>query len=268
MFVLCINTPSEAFFKMLVDPKNEEYIGVLCSKIVEQVYRLLSVATGQSREAYGFFGYVIKYLSENKYNSLDEVFTSTGKVFSLKLQIKKVEKVILFNLLTHIFFEEYIPQVIKVYRNKEIVLHNLNPKIENKQTHSIINTSDVNRIFGWSIYKERKQVMKLIKKASMNHNHDMKLSLLDNMIVCMKDICLDVNYIKIYVPSDYLIRNRGNLTYICPKYVFHFAQILTIITTATKVNTENTTFEKPDKDVTKENYSKVQITKIIIMFRN
>ena len=148
--------------------------------------------------------------------------------------------------------EEYIPQVIKVYRNKEIVLHNRNSKNENKQTHSIINTSDVNRIFGWSIYKERKQVMKLIKKASMNHNHDIKLSLLDNMTVSMKDICLDVNYIKIYVPSDDFVRNRGNLTYICPKYIFHFSQILTIITTATKVNTDNPTFEKPDKEEIKK----------------
>ena len=199
-------------------------------RIVEQVYRLLSVATGQSKEVYGFFGYIIKYLSGSKNDYLDELFTSIGKVFSLKLQIKKVEKVILFNLLTHIFLEEYIPQVIKVYRNKEIILPNLNSKNQNKQTHSIINTSDVNRIFGWSIYKERKQVMKLIKKASMNHNHDIKLSLLDNMTVSMKDICLDVNYIKIYVPSDDLIRNRGNLTYICPKYIFHFAEILTIIT--------------------------------------
>ena len=53
--------------------------------------------------------------------------------------------------------------------------------------------------------------------------------------------------IKIYVPSDDLIRNKGKLTYICPKYIFHFAQILTIITTSTKVDTDNPTFEKPDK---------------------
>ena len=237
---------------MLVDPKNEECIGVLCSNIVEQVYRLLSMASSQSKEAYGFYGYVINYLSQCDNNSLDEAFTSVAKVFSLKLEIKKVEKVFLFNLLTHIFVEQYLPGVIKVYRNKEMVLPNLNSDVTKKQNCPIINTSDVNRIFGWAIFKERKLVVNLIKRASMSHNHEMKLSLLDNMIVSIKEVCLNENYIKIYVPTDDLIRNKGDLTYICPKYVFLFAQILTVITEATKVNTKNAIFEKPDKDEIKK----------------
>ena len=92
--------------------------------------------------------------------------------------------------------EEYIPQVIKVYRNNEIILPILNAKSQNNINASIINASDANMIFGWSIYKERRLVLKHIKNSSMNVDHDIKLALLDNMIVYMKDICLDLNYIK------------------------------------------------------------------------
>ena len=101
----------------------------------------------------------------------------------------------------------------------------------------------------------------------MSHNHEMKLSLLDNMIVSIKEVCLNENYIKIYVPTDDLIRNKGDLTYICPKYVFLFAQILTVITEATKVNTKNAIFEKPDKDEIKKYYSKVKQVKQIVTSR-
>ena len=164
--------------------------------------------------------------------------------------------------------EDYIPQVIKVYRYNEIISPILNTKTQSNVNASIINTSDVNRIFGWAIYKERKLVIKHIKNASMNVHHDIKLALLENMIVYMKDICMDLNYIKIYVPCDDLIRNKGKLTYICPKYIFHFAQILTIITKATKVDADDATFEKPDKG--KLNFfclkQLFQIT--IIMFRS
>ena len=121
-----INTSSEPFFKMLLDPKNNEGIGVLCSKIVEQVYKLLSVATEQSQESFGFHSNIFKYISETNCNSLEEVFNRVDKVFKFQIQITKVEKVVLFNLLTHIFLEEYVPQVIKTYRNKGIALPNIN----------------------------------------------------------------------------------------------------------------------------------------------
>ena len=79
------------------------------------------------------------------------------------------------------------------------------------------------------------------------------------MTVLITDISLDTNYIKMYVPVDDRIRNRGYLTLISPKYAFIFAQILTIITNETTVDNDGTQFEKPDKEKIKKKYYPFQM---------
>ena len=91
-------------------------------------------------------------------------------------------------------------------------------------------------------------MIEMIRNNSYNNIHVTKLSILDDMTVLITDISLDTNYLKIYVPADDRIRNKGKLTLISPKYAFTFAQILTIITKETTVDTANPIFTKPDKD--------------------
>ena len=92
---------------------------------------------------------------------------------------------------------------------------------------------------------------KLIWKNSCNNLHPTKLELIDEMTVLISDVSLDSNYMKIYVPVDLMIRNKGNLTLISPKYAFLFSKLLTMITDETKSNSDNTITTKPDKEAIK-----------------
>ena len=53
---------------------------------------------------------------------------------------------------------------------------------------------------------------------------------LDDMKILVTDVINSENYIKLYISSFDLIRNKGYLTLINPNYIKEFALILTDIT--------------------------------------
>ena len=245
LFVLCVNSSSASFFKQILDPKLERLVDMVCSNIMEVIYNLLSISTNVKS---GFYGNLIQLLCQPDGCQLNDIILQAEAKFDIELKLKRIEKVVLVNILVHIFMEEYLPDIVTAYRKKEIVSASLITRdIVPFNTSNIINTSDVNRIFGWSLYKEKKSMMKMIRTNNCNNLHVIKLGILDNMTVLMTDVLLDTNYVKIYVPVDDRIRNKGYLTLISPKYAFMFAQILTVITNETTVNIDGNQFAKPDK---------------------
>ena len=79
-----------------------------------------------------------------------------------------------------------------------------------------------------------------------------KMEIIEEMTVLITDVCMDSNYIKVYVPLDDRLRDKGYLTLISPRYAFCFAQILTQITKKTTVDIDSSQFTKPDKNKIKD----------------
>ena len=179
---------------------------------------------------------------------MNDIFNKVETKYKTKLNLKRIEEVVLVDILLHILVEEYLPDIITVYRNTEILLTTqISREIVPFADPNIINTSDVNRLFGWALYKEKKLMNKMSMANKCNNEHVVKLEILDEMTVLITDVSLDTNYIKVYVPLDDRIRDEGYLTLISPKYAFSFAQILTMITKETTVDIDSPQFTKPDK---------------------
>ena len=64
----------------------------------------------------------------------------------------------------------------------------------------------------------------------MNMVYEEKLAILDDMKILVTDVINSENYIKLYISSFDMIRNKGHLTLINPIYIKEFALILTDIT--------------------------------------
>ena len=250
MYVLSIKSASATFFAHMLKPELKDIVNVICANIMEEIYRLLSSSSNSTE---GFYGRVFKSILGTDESVMNDIVDNAEKQYKIKLNLKRIEMVILFNILLHIFVEEYLPNIITVYRNTEILsTTKINREIISFADPNIINTSDVNRLFGWALYKEKKLMNKMSTANKCNNVYLVKLEILEEMTVLITDVCLDTNYIKVYVPLDDRIRNKGYLTLISPRYAFIFAQILTMITKKTTVDVDSSQFTKPDKDKIKE----------------
>ena len=98
--------------------------------------------------------------------------------------------------------------------------------LEMSNTITDINYDDVDRLFGWALFKLKKKYKKLIDKNSVNSIYEGKYMMLDNMIVMVNDVIHDTQYIRLYYPLDDVLRNSGNLTLVSPNYVKYLSGIL------------------------------------------
>ena len=164
-----------------------------------------------------------------------------------------MERLSLINVLCHVFTEDYLPSILKKYRHDMISLPSqLSPDlpsiISDSDSHIDYNNYDVNRIFGWSIYKERKKCIALTRQGKTNAVNEGKLDILNDMRVFIIDVINDAYYINLYIPTDDLVRNRGYMTLISPKFVRDFAYLLGSIQNKLNYGGNSDSFRLPDKE--------------------
>ena len=90
----------------------------------------------------------------------------------------------------------------------------------------VLNDDNVNRMFGWAIWKVKRKYKKLIDQGSINMIYESKHAMLENMGVMVIDIVNNINYITLYYPQDDALRNKGSLTLVAHVYIKHMSQIL------------------------------------------
>ena len=119
-----------------------------------------------------------------------------------------------------------------------------------------MNDDDVNRMFGWALFKVQKKYTRLSKNDIIDTMETEKLKVISDMSVNYKDIVHDEKCMRLYYPLDESIRNRGNLTLIHPSYCHTFSSVLENIKRIVKYMMEENNNVIPDKDAIKERLGK------------
>ena len=91
-----------------------------------------------------------------------------------------------------------------------------------------MNDDDVNRMFGWALFKVHKKYTRLSKNDIIDTVETEKSNGISDMSVYYKDVVYDEIYLHLYDPLDESIRNKGNLTLIHPSYYYCFSSVVKI----------------------------------------
>ena len=78
------------------------------------IYNLLSISTNGKA---GLYGNLFQFLTAPDGCELNEIFIKAEAKFDIELNLKRIEKVVLVNILVHIFLEQYLPDIVIAYRN-------------------------------------------------------------------------------------------------------------------------------------------------------
>ena len=82
----------------------------------------------------------------------------------------------------------------------------------------VMNDDDVNRMFGWALFKVQTKYNKLSKNDCLDTEREEKQKVVSDICVYIKDVIHDEDYVRMYYPIDEGIRNNGRLTLIHPLY--------------------------------------------------
>ena len=116
----------------------------------------------------------------------------------------------------------------------------------------VMNDDDVNRMFGWALFKVQKKYNKLSKNDCLDTEREEKQKIVSDICVYIKDIIHDEDYVRMYYPIDEGIRNKGRLTLIHPLYCSYFSNILNTIKRVIKYMVEKNGDVIPDKEIIKK----------------
>ena len=90
----------------------------------------------------------------------------------------------------------------------------------------ILNDNDVNKMFGWALFKVKKKYQKKLDNDNADSIQNDKLLMINELSVKIEDVIHNKFYVQMYYPTDEAIRNRGDLTLIEPIYIKYFSNIL------------------------------------------
>ena len=62
------------------------------------------------------------FISAFEYNAMDDIFVMAEIKCKVGLKTKRIERTNLVNILVHIFLEDYLPDIISVYRKKRNII--------------------------------------------------------------------------------------------------------------------------------------------------
>jgi hypothetical protein len=156
---------------------------------------------------------------------------------------------------------EWLPKIMIQYKDK-ILTFDESEEVGNDVSREVISLCDdnVNRLFGWALWKMKRKYEKLIIIGSMNILHDGKLNMLDDMIVMVDDIIDDIPYIRRYYPLDDALRNKGSLTLVSPKFVREFSSLLKLIDLTLEPCINDDKISIPDKKMVIEQMKEIFVT--------
>ena len=137
-------------------------------------------------------------------------------------------RVVILNILKHIFIDN-VMKIIKKYEQLVLTFlpHSSTQYIKDKNLPTILNNSDVNRFFGWTITKLKAKYLTIKDHSALHKVSIGKLVLLDNISVHIIDVLHDEHYLRMYYPLDDAILNKGLLTLCIPHYLKQFSELLT-----------------------------------------
>ena len=145
-----------------------------------------------------------------------------------------------------------MPQVISNYKHTKLT--SMSPTTDvptDKVTHVIVSDDNINCLFGWSLWKTKRNYKKMVDNGSVNSTYELMWKVLDDMTVNILDVADNLQYIRIYYPADGVMRNRGNLTLISPICIKSLSLLLSLT-------------HKTLQDFVEENYNLMPSKKYIL----
>ena len=155
---------------------------------------------------------------------------------------------LVINWLKEKFFTDWIRKVVE--QMKAQIDTSIGTKLSSLESNKpvALNDDDVNRMFGWALFKTRRKYNNWCKNDTVEEQITEKLNVIMDMCVDYKDVLHNERYVRLYYPLDESIRNKGNLTLIRPNYCNQFSSILSHIKRIVKYMTEVNDNKIPDKD--------------------
>ena len=93
----------------------------------------------------------------------------------------------------------------------------------NKHVLEVLNDENVNRMYGWTICKLKRQYKRLIDQDLSSMIYESKRLMLDDTSATVLDIVDNTDHIRLYYPTDDALRNKGSLILVPPKYIAHLS---------------------------------------------
>ena len=113
------------------------------------------------------------------------------------------------------------------YFKKQIATNMLNRETDlNLDNTSVLNDNDVNKIFGWAMFKTRKKYDKLcLEGYDELYNYDV-CQIMEDMSIEVRELKDNQWYKNIYYPKHEELQNQGKLTLIHSNFCRLFSKIL------------------------------------------
>ena len=176
---------------------------------------------------------ILKIMQQKDSNEINNLFSESNLFQSSSNQPDRIFQIIMTNVLKHILIENILPDIIESFQ-KEVLTFNLmtQPRVSAKQSTNytliVLHDDNVNRVYRWEIMKIHKKYCKLRDNKSRDHKiEDIPLMLAD-MCINVTSILHNKDYIRMYLPLDDAIRNKGQFTLVSPPYVKQFSELLKI----------------------------------------
>ena len=242
-------TKNEWFFTTIIRDKGGTKSKSLCQHINFELYTLLTQTTTNTDALVSYEYHIFKEIQKKESNVFDSLFQLHFNDLYEDSTNNKCCRTILVNILKHCFTEQWTGQVISAYKTDNLTfIKPISVPEDRMPALPVMNDDNVNRMFGWAIWKVKRKYKKLIDQGSVNMIYESKHAMLENMSVRVIDIVNNINYIRLYYPQDDALRNKGLLTLVAPLYIKHMSQILKLAYSSIACCTECCSSGIPDKN--------------------
>jgi len=214
---------------------NTKDIDLTCQYLNLYIYQKLSSWMKDKSRRGNFDFYFIKDMNDKRSLGYRQIFQSHIPDVYQDSTKNKIFNAIVVNWLKEKFFMKWIVKAFSQIRDQihtsvQIGESNLVPNED-----IILNDNDVNKIFGWSLFKTRKKYTRRSRKGCDEPLNDQYCNILEDMCVTTEDIIENRTYVQMYYPANEMLRDRGGLTLINPDYCPHFSKLLLLINQARQV---------------------------------
>ena len=246
---LAINTKREPYMKSLLEVDNTSNVDGLCQDIILLLYNILSKSSDINKPNAEYEMEIIKLMQKKEGTVLDHLIVKEFDTCYDKSIVNRCCFLCIVNIMKHFLLETILPTIIKQYRvevltftRSSVYTHISTP------TEEPLNDKDVNLFFGWAVMKLKKKYQRQMLTSIQTEIITTKINILDDMSASIINLVNDKEYLQMYYPTDFTIRNKGNLTLITPHYVSQLSVLLKLSSNKIQLNNYTNDTIIPDKE--------------------
>ena len=215
---------------VLLHELNALAVDKLCQFINQTLYICLSQCGCGDHQNIQFQMRILKEMQKGNESCFEDIFRINLPIIYEDSVNNRRFRYLIINWLKNKFVNEWMNKVVIHMRTQ------IQTSISSKETDLndkrpiVLNDNDVNRMFGWALFKVKKKYKKWISQGWDNKFYAAKSIILDDMTVVAEDIMCNEHYVRMYYPLDDRLRNEGRLTLIHPNYCKQMSELLKNIT--------------------------------------